>query len=98
MIGIRVLIGPMWLHLLPVGRGATRLPQEPTKCKEKGAKGKEGCLRVSLFPFSLPAQECRGERSSSESIHLLLTSPVLQLSCLATVVSLSSSHQSVFGQ
>ena len=41
VIGIRELIGPMCLHSLPVARGVTRLPKEPTKCKEKGAKGKE---------------------------------------------------------
>lgn len=38
VIGIRGLIGPTWLQILPVVRGVTRLPKEPTKCKEKGAK------------------------------------------------------------
>lgn len=42
VIGIRQLIGPTRLQILPVVRGGTRLPKEPTKHKEKGAKGKEG--------------------------------------------------------
>lgn len=53
VIGSRGLIGPTWLHSLPVSKGATRLPKKPINVKKQEPKARRGGeLKADVWELS----------------------------------------------